>query len=271
MHLKKTKSGGLRGKKIFKQSNVLEPLITIITVVLNNDKYLQECLDSLHIQKYKNYEHIIIDGGSTDDTIKILENNNDKIDFWVSEKDRGIYDAFNKGMSLAKGEYIGFLNSDDIFYSNKTLNYVIETFNENKQADFIFGPVKKHWALLHGYKPWKIYFTWGFYSSHSTGFFIKTSAVKNVGEYNLKYKYSSDYDYFFRMIVKKKMIGVGVKKDKIFGIFRRGGFSSRVKFLDHFKEEIAIRNDNGQNKIIILLIIVYKSVRHINKIIKSLK
>ena len=67
------------------------------------------------------------------------------------------------------------------------------------------------------------------------------------------------------------MIGVGVKKDKIFGIFRRGGFSSRVKFLDHFKEEIAIRNDNGQNKIIILLIIVYKSVRHINKIIKSLK
>ena len=67
------------------------------------------------------------------------------------------------------------------------------------------------------------------------------------------------------------MIGVGVKKDKIFGIFRRGGFSSRVKFLDHFKEEISIRNDNGQNKIIILLIIVYKSVRHINKIIKSLK
>ena len=73
------------------------------------------------------------------------------------------------------------------------------------------------------------------------------------------------------MIVKKKLIGVGVKKDKIFGIFRRGGFSSRVKFLDHFKEEISIRNDNGQNKIIILLIIVYKSVRHINKIIKSLK
>ena len=69
----------------------------------------------------------------------------------------------------------------------------------------------------------------------------------------------------------KKLIGVGVKKDKIFGIFRRGGFSSRVKFLDHFKEEISIRNDNGQNKIIILLIIVYKSVRHINKIIKSLK
>ena len=110
MDLKKVKRGGLRDKKIFKQNNVLEPLITIITVVLNNDKYLQECLDSLHIQKYKNYEHIIIDGGSTDNTLKILENNNDKIDLWVSEKDRGIYDAFNKGMSLARGQYLGFLN-----------------------------------------------------------------------------------------------------------------------------------------------------------------
>ena len=271
MQFKKIKKGGLREKKIFKQNKIVEPLITIITVVLNGDKYLQECLDSLHNQNYKNYEHIIIDGGSSDKTLKILEKNNDKIDFWISERDRGIYDAFNKGMSLARGEYIGFLNSDDIYYSNKTLDYVIEAFDQNKQIDFIFGPVKKHWALLYGYKPWKIFFTWGFYSSHSTGFFIKTNSAKNVGEYNLKYKYSSDYDYFFRMIVKKKMIGIGVTKDKVFGIFRRGGFSSRVKFLNHFKEEIKIRKDNGQNKIIILLIIVYKSIRHINKIIKSLK
>jgi len=270
MKLTNSLKGGLREKNIFKTSNKVQPLITVITIVLNNEKYLQECLSSLHSQKYKNYEHIIIDGGSSDRTIDILKKNNDKIDFWVSEKDNGIYDAFNKGMSLARGKYIGFLNSDDVYYSKHTLNYVIETFNKNKNADFIFGPVKKHWALLHGYKPWKIYFTWGFYTSHSTGFFIKHSAAKDVGEYNLKYKYSSDYDYFFRMIVKKKMNGVGVKKDKIFGIFRRGGFSSRVRFLDHFKEEIQIRNDNKQNKIIIFLIIVYKSVRHLNKIIKNL-
>ena len=148
-------------------------MISIITVVLNNEKYLQECIDSLNIQKYTNYEHIIIDGGSTDNTIKIIKKNEDKIDFWISEKDKGIYDAFNKGMSLAKGEYIGFLNSDDIFYSKKTLNYVVETFEKQQGLDFIYGPVKKHWGLLHGYKPWKIYLTWGFYTSHSTGFFIK--------------------------------------------------------------------------------------------------
>ena len=60
-------------------------------------------------------------------------------------------------MSFARGQYIGFLNSDDIYYSDKTLNYVIEAFNQNQKAHFIFGPVKKHWALLYGYKPWKIY------------------------------------------------------------------------------------------------------------------
>ena len=86
---------------------------------MNNEKYLQECIDSLNIQKYTNYEHIIIDGGSTDNTIKIIKKNEDKIDFWISEKDKGIYDAFNKGMSLAKGEYLGFLNSES-FYSEYT-------------------------------------------------------------------------------------------------------------------------------------------------------
>lgn len=266
----KISSGGLRNKNLFKENSISEPLISIITVVLNNEKYLQECLDSLHIQKYKNYEHLIIDGGSLDKTIDIIKKNENRIDYWISKKDEGIYDAFNKGMAEAKGEYIGFLNSDDIFYSENTLNYVVDTFKKNKDLDFIYGPVKKHWALLHGYKPWKIYFTWGFYTSHSTGFFIKKASAKIVGNYNLKYKYSSDYDYFFRMIVKKKLKGTGVSKDKIFGIFRRGGFSSSVKFLDHFKEEITIRNDNNQNKVLILLIIIYKSIRHLKKIIKEI-
>ena len=76
-----------------------------------------------------------------------------------------------------------FLNSDDTYYSENTLSYVIEVFEKNKKADFIFGPVKKHWTLLHGYNPWKIHFMWGFYTSHSTGFFIKNSSAKIVGKY----------------------------------------------------------------------------------------
>ncbi len=265
----KVLKGGLRLKNIFKSNSSSKPLVSIITVVLNNEKFLQECLDSLHIQKYKNYEHIIIDGGSTDNTIEIIRKNENKIDYWISENDSGIYDAFNKGMDLANGDYLGFLNSDDIYYSENTLDYVVDTFEKNLDLDFLYGPVKKHWGLLHGYQPWKIHFTWGFYTSHSTGFFIKNSSAKIVGKYNLKYKYSSDYDYFFRMIVKKKLKGIGLSKDKIFGVFRRGGFSSNVKFLDHFKEEIMIRIDNKQNKILIFLIIIYKSLRHFKKIIKE--
>ena len=119
---------------------------------------------------------------------------------------------------------------------------------------------------MYGYKPYKIHWSWGFYSSHSTGFFIKLNAAKRVGFYNLKYKFSSDYDYFFRMIVKEKLKGIGTKKDEIFGIFRRGGFSSRVNFVDHFFEEIKIRIDNGQNKILILIIFIFKYLKHISKI-----
>jgi len=271
MNKNKILKGGLREKKIFKNSESSKPLISIITPVLNNEMHLQECLNSLHNQTYSNYEHIIIDGGSLDKTLKIINDNENKIDFWISKKDKGIYDAFNQGMNFSRGDIIGFLNSDDYYYSNQTLNYVAEAFKNNKNIDFIFGPVKKHWGLLYGYKPWKIHFSWGFYSSHSTGFFIKTSSAKKVGLYNLKYKYSSDYDYFFRMIVKEKLKGIGVSKNKIFGVFRRGGYSSKVNFIEHFKEEISIRLDNNQNKLLVFMIIVYKSIRHIKKIIKDFK
>ncbi len=263
----KVLSGGLRFKNILKSNSSSKPLISIITVVLNNEKYLQECLDSLHTQKYKNYEHIIIDGGSTDNTIEIIKKNENKIDYWISERDYGIYDAFNKGMDLAKGDYLGFLNSDDVYYSENTLDYVVEAFKNNLNIDFIYGPVKKHWALLHGYKPWKIYFTWGFYTSHSTGFFIKNASAKIVGKYNLKYKYSSDYDYFFRMIVKKKLKGLATKKNEITGDFRSGGFSNNLKFIDSLKEDFRIRRDNGQNIILLLFVFLYRYIKNFKKVI----
>ena len=203
--------GGLRKKNIFKQNQKDQPLITIITVVYNNEKFIEEAILSLHKQNYKNYEHIIIDGGSTDKTLDIIKKYEHKIDYWCSEKDNGIYDAFNKGMQLAKGDYMGFLNSDD-YYSDNALEILNNYIKKNQDIDFIFGAVKKHWGVLYGYKPYKIHWSWGFYSSHSTGFFIKTNSAKKVGFYKLKYQYSSDYDYFFRMIVKNKLKVLEPKK-----------------------------------------------------------
>jgi glycosyltransferase involved in cell wall biosynthesis len=253
----------LKGKKNSNKCN--NPRLSIITVVLNGEEYLEHTIKSVLNQKYKNFEYIIIDGGSTDQTLEIIKRYNDQIEYWISEKDRGIYDAFNKGMILAKGDYIGIANSDDVYTEGAfdILNQYIEKFPEK---DFIFGSVKKHWGLLYGYKPWKIYFSWGFYSSHSTGFFIKTKSAKKVGLYNLKYKYSSDYDFFYRMIVRCKLKGIATKKDEQFGIFRRGGYSSQIDFKDHFFEEIKIRLDNRQNKFIVFLIVVYKFFKHFKKL-----
>lgn len=241
------------------------PLISIITVVLNNDSHIQKTLDSIFNQKYSNYELIIIDGGSTDGTLKIIKKNKKKIDKWISEKDKGIYDAFNKGMDLAEGDYIGFVNSDDILLPN-ALKILAKYIAKYPESDFFFGAVRKHWGVLYGYRAWKIKFSWGFYSSHSTGFFIKLKSAKIVGKYNLKYKYSSDYDYFYRMIVKKKMKGIGTRKDELFGIFKRGGFSSKISFKDHFREEIKIRKDNGQSIFILIIIITYKLIKNFKKL-----
>ena len=197
--------------------------------------------------------------------LEIIEEYSDQISVFISEPDKGIYDAFNIGMRLSSGDYLGFLNSDD-YFSDEALELLEKYIKKYPEKDFIFGAVKKHWGTLYGYKPYKIYWSWGFYSSHSTGFFIKSQAAKKVGSYNLKYKYSSDYDYFFRMIVKNKLKGIGTKKNEVFGNFRRGGYSSKTKFLDHFMEEIKIRIDNRQNKLLILLIFIYKYLKNISKI-----
>ena len=262
--------GGLRKNNIFKKSKKNEPLLTIVTAVFNNEKFLEESILSLHNQKYANYEHIVIDGGSTDGTIDIIKKYEDKIDYWCSEKDKGIYDAFNKGMKLASGEYIGFLNSDDK-YSDNAFEILIRYIKENTDKDFIFGAVKKHWGILYGYKPYKIYWSWGFYSSHSTGFFIKTESAKKVGLYNLKYKFSADYDLFYRMIVKLKMKGMATKKNEIMGHFRTDGLSSRIKYIDYLNENTLIRLDNGQNKFIVKIIHFFRYIKRIKIILKQKK
>lgn len=251
-------------EKIFKIAKK-KYIISIITVVKNNKLHLEETIKSVLIQKKSNIEYIVIDGNSNDGTLDLIKKYDSQIDYWISENDNGIYDAFNKGLSLAKGDYIGFVNSDDVLTIN-ALSILEKYIKKYPEKDFIFGAVKKHWGILYGYKPWKMFFTWGFYSSHSTGFYIKKKAADKVGEYNLKYQYSADYDYFYRMIKKHKLKGIGTNKNELFGIFRRGGFSSKIKFIDHFFETIQIRIDNNQNRYLVLLIFIIKFLKNLDKI-----
>tara|TARA_B100000035_G_scaffold278895_1_gene258151 strand:+ start:107 stop:838 length:732 start_codon:yes stop_codon:yes gene_type:complete len=243
----------------------LEPLITIITVVLNDEENIEKTIQSVLQQDYKNIQYVVIDGNSKDKTKSIINKYLNKIDIFKSEEDDGIYDAFNKGLEFAKGDLIGFVNSGDTL-TKDSLCILRKYYQNHKNADFFFGSVRKHWGILHGYKKWKIHFSWGFYSSHSTGFFIKKEAAKIVGKYNLKYKYSADYDYFYRMIIKNKLIGVGTKKHEIFGNFQRGGFSSKIKFFDHLVECTRIRIDNNQNRLMVLITVIIKYLFNIKRL-----
>ena len=118
-----------------------KPYITVITAVFNGAKTLQRCIDSVVNQSYKDCEYIIIDGGSTDGTLDILKQNTNKINFWLSEPDRGIYDAWNKALLLARGEWICFLGADDFFWKDDVLEKLLPSLRtvEPSSVKLIYG------------------------------------------------------------------------------------------------------------------------------------
>ena len=240
--------------------------ISVITVTKNSEKFLEENIKSLSNQTHKNFEHIIIDGSSTDNTIEIIKKNSDKIHKWISEPDDGLYYAMNKGIKLSTGHIIGILNSDDLYYPN-ALEIVNRYFSMDDNLDFLFGTVHRH-KLMHGFYPKKIKWTFGFYTTHSVGFFIKRSSQLKVGLYDTQYKFSSDYDLFYRIIEKKKMKGVATSKDEIIGKFRQGGLSSRIRYLDFLRENNKIRINNGQNILIVYLIFILRLIRNFKNIFR---
>ena len=240
--------------------------ITIVTVVKNSIDKVERCIQSVINQNYDNIEYIIIDGGSNDGTVDIINKYRDKIDKIIIENDNGIWDAMNKGLKIANGDIVGFLNSDDT-YNQNTLKIVNNYFN-NFKIDFLFGSVKKY-KIMHGYSPWKIKYSFGFYTSHSVGFFINLNQHKKVGFYNLKYL-SADLDLFYKMIVKCKMKGISSKKREIFGEFSKGGFSSKINYMDHLVDLNQIRIDNGQNKFLVYILFLIKILKKPFKFLKSI-
>ena len=129
--------GGLRTQGYFKYNQTNTPLISIITVVFNGDEYIEQTINSVISQSYDNVEYIIIDGGSTDKTLDIIKKYENQIDYWVSESDRGIYDAMNKGTSLANGEWLNFMNAGDWFYSKDIFLLIADS--NTSDANFIYG------------------------------------------------------------------------------------------------------------------------------------
>ncbi len=112
--------------------------VSLITVTLNSSKYLEGCIRSVINQRYPFIEHIIIDGGSTDDTLSIIRNYENYLSTWISEKDNGMYHAINKGMKMATGDIIGILNSDDLLASPDVISEIAHCFTTNN-IDSIYG------------------------------------------------------------------------------------------------------------------------------------
>jgi glycosyltransferase involved in cell wall biosynthesis len=237
-----------------------KPFFTIITVVKNDEKNILKTVKSVLKQTYRNFEYLVIDGKSTDNTLKKIKKIK-KISKIISEKDQGIYDAMNKGIKLSSGNVIVFINSGDTFTPN-ALKYVKKEFDIKKDINFVFGTVERHYTkkiiLKHGYNVKRILFNFDFATSHSTGFFLRKQAYKKIGPYDKNFRCSADYDFYFRML-KKNMKGSSTKKIELVGKVASGGYSSSLSFIDHIIEETKIRIKNRQN-IVIIIIILFNAI-----------
>lgn len=183
--------------------------ISIITIAFNSEETIEETIQSVIAQDYSNIEYIVIDGGSTDGTMSIVEKYLDKLAVVVSEPDKGIYDAMNKGVSLATGKLIGILNSDDIYANNSVVSSIVTKVadNDSVYADLVYvdrnntDKVTRYWKSGE----YKLgLFRKGWMPPHPT-FFLKKKCYDEFGTYNLSLKSAADYELMLRMLHKNKI------------------------------------------------------------------
>lgn len=193
------------------------PLVSIITAVYNNVNYVSRAINSVFSQKYPNIEHILIDGGSTDGTVEVIKKNINKIDYFQSEKDEGIYDALNKGIQIASGSIIAVLHSDDEFINNNVVSLSVQRMLKNK-ADICFSDMiivnRKNEKVLRYYKA-KYFKKWlfriGWMPPHPTCF-IRKDVFEVYGYYSLNYRIASDFDLLLRFFVVHSLSWVHINK-----------------------------------------------------------
>ncbi len=209
-NIKRSIQGGKRFKLVHDEQEISRPQFSIITVVYNGEKYLQNTIDSIKNQKGVSIEYIVIDGGSTDCSLDIIKKNELAIDYWISEPDKGIYDAMNKGIKQSNGEIIGLLNSDD-FFQNDALLKVYNIYKENaKLKDFIIcGGInrvdesgKYLYTIIKNtseqfFKKSLKYFM----PVNHPATFVTKGIYEKYGLFNFKLKYSADYEIVLRWYV----------------------------------------------------------------------
>jgi glycosyltransferase involved in cell wall biosynthesis len=220
--------------------------LSIITINFNNRDGLRKTIESVVNQTWQEFEYIVIDGGSTDGSVEVIKEFADRIDYWVSEPDKGIYNALNKGVAVAQGEYCNFMNSGDCLYDSDTLEKVFATL---PTADIVCGNTYSSYLKV---PPQEITFEFLFNESicHQCAF-IRTTLMKKHG-YDEKYKIVADRKFFVQALLHDncsyQAVDVNVVKYDITGFSAANPVQSRLEYAQVLEELVPerIRLDYGR-------------------------
>jgi len=210
-------------------------LLSIITINYNNADGLKATLQSIKNQTFKEYELIIIDGGSTDSSKEEIKKYENKLVYWVSEKDSGIYNAMNKGIRVAKGDYLFFLNSGDTFFNDEVLQKVKPFL---KETGLVYGNIqidepKKKWIKFYNERLDFEYFTRD--TLPHQGCFIKRSLFTQIGLYDERLKIAADWKFFLQAICVYQVSSLYI--DQVISNYDYSGISSSPEYYTLQKEE----------------------------------
>ena len=182
------------------------PVVTVVTVVLNGENIIENTIKSVIDQSYKNIEYIVIDGGSKDKTLDVIKKYSDYISYWCSEKDSGIYNAMNKALGIANGEWIVFINSGDQFYDEKVVSSV---FENNIIGDVLYGSAcidfGSYQCVMRPKD--KLDFSYGLPFNHQASF-VRTDVIKEI-------KFDESYEILADLVFFYKLNDVGAKFDRV--------------------------------------------------------
>jgi len=216
--------------------------VSIITVCYNRKATIGQSIQSVLNQDYPNIEYIIIDGNSSDGTQSIIESYSDKITHYISERDKGMYDAINKGLKLATGDIIGLMHSDDTFYDSKVVSKIVNTFLISSNADAVYGDgiyvtndaeekiIRNRIGGQYNFEKLKS----GWLPLHPT-VYIKKSIIEKYGYYSLDFKIASDTEFLLRYLFKHKINIVYMNEYVV--KMKMGGLSTDYKRVFHVLSE----------------------------------
>ncbi|KUO74787.1 MAG: hypothetical protein APF77_11025 [Clostridia bacterium BRH_c25] len=208
------------------------PKISIITASFNSEKYIEDSIRSVINQSYDNIEYIVIDGASKDGTLDFVSRYRDKIDIIVSEQDAGIYDAYNKGVSLASGDVIYFLNTDDYLYDDNIVRRISDVFRQNQDVSIVYGNVAvidERTGFRHntGRRMELKDFERGMMSSHQS-IFTKRKLFDKYGLFDRAFKICSDFDFITKCFKGDEQSTLYI--DETIAVYREGGISNDPRY-----------------------------------------